>query len=52
MKKYSDWAKHLMDGMESRSDGAEEGITELEDKAKDILTKCHREKGVGNVRGK
>ena len=39
-----------MDRMESRSDGAEEGITELEDKAEDILKKCHREKGVGNVR--
>lgn len=41
-----------MDGMQSRSDSVEEGITELEDKAEDILTICHREKGVGNVRGK
>ena len=50
MKKYIDWAKHLMDGMESRSDPVEDGITELEDKAEDILTICHREKGVGNVK--
>lgn len=34
-----------MDGMESRSDSVEEGITELEDKAEDILTICHRKRG-------
>lgn len=44
--------KHFMDGLKSRSDSAEEGIMELEDKAEDIPTIHHGDKGMGNVREK